>query len=192
MNKVFAEAIKTIDDATMAHKVIIEAKKEELTKYSQLAKDAQEKADQLLFEGDLEGFKKENHEAVEYQTAAEKLQENLEGLQQPIMNEKKAAALEKKINDELGKINDKYSQEIYKHLLEAERLANELYDQMIEGDQADKRFRSEVLHQPRLISVMYQYQPNIKALVSELRKLPYLQRMKGNKLFRWPAQIGKF
>lgn len=191
MNKVFAEVNKRIDEALTTHQAIIQAKETELAKYDQLAKEAQEKADQLLFEGKLDEFRKLNQEAIEYQTAAEKIRDHMDNTAQAIMNEKDAAALEKKIQDELGKLNDKYSKEIYKHLLEVERLANELNDLMGEGDQADKRFRFEILHQSQLVSVVNLYNPNIRQLVSALRKLPYLQRMKGNRYTSWPMQIGR-
>ena len=145
----------------------------------------------LAFEGKLDEFRKLNQEAIEYQTAAEKIREHMDNTSQVIMNEKDAAALEKKIQDELEKLNDKYSKEIYKHLLEVERLANELNDLMGEGDQADKRFRFEILHQSQLVSVVNLYNPNVRQLVSALRKLPYLQRMKGNRYTSWPMQIGR-
>ncbi len=182
-NKVFEKVNKVISETLVKN---YETKKEQMTAlqaYEKALEKAEEESDKYLLKGDMEGFQRSNKKATDLQTTVNKVRDFIPTMDRiPLLDEAERRSYEVMVTDEMNKVNEEMTDEIYKHYLEIERLAEELKETIDTGTDILKRMDLEIgrTGKTKYGSYYYDvYKPNVKRLIDEdLKRGYYFRRLK--------------
>ena len=174
MNKVYTEVSSKLDEAIAINEAKWKTQKDELQKYEADILTAEEKADQCLASGDMEGYREQIRKSIEYKTASEKLQAFIENGQRPPLTDQAYTQLYNTVKAEMDKQNAAYTKKIYDHLTEAHRLAVELFGNLQEGRQTIERLQYYGIGKSPDFNIRLHFTPDVQHLIANLRQLGFM------------------